>query len=153
MAEWADIDRRVMASGKKTTTEESLALKGDKQVRTFLSIKMPLVMAPGEAPSLCGISTDLTDYLEMQSRTHYLAFYDALTGLPNRRLLLESLASVLEKKIPDGRFTALLVVDLDSFRLVNDIHGHDSGDRLLRRGWQNAYSTVWHQRSMSIKLC
>ncbi|MGM0615485.1 MAG: EAL domain-containing protein, partial [Pseudomonadota bacterium] len=132
-AEWADIDRRVLASGKKITTEESLTLKGDSQVRTFLSIKMPLIMAPGEAPSLCGISTDLTDYLEMQSRTHYLAFYDALTGLPNRRLLLESLASVLEKREPDGSFTALLVVDLDSFRLVNDIHGHDSGDRLLRR--------------------
>ncbi|MGY4879013.1 EAL domain-containing protein [Vreelandella aquamarina] len=132
-AEWNEVDRRVLASGKKVTTEESLSLKNDPTVRTFLSIKMPLVMAPGEEPSLCGISTDLTDYQEMQSRTHFLAFYDALTGLPNRRLLFESLASVVAGKTMDDRFSALLVVNLDSFRLVNDIQGHDCGDQLLVR--------------------
>ena len=132
-AEWNEIDRRVLVSGKKVTTEESLSLKNDPKVRTFLSIKMPLVMAPGEEPSLCGISTDLTDYQEMQSRTHFLAFYDALTGLPNRRLLFESLASLVANKTMDGRFSALLVVNLDSFRLVNDIQGHGCGDRLLIR--------------------
>ncbi|MGS2742335.1 EAL domain-containing protein [Halomonas sp. LS-001] len=132
-AEWNEIDKRVLASGKKVTTEESLSLKNDPTVRTFLSIKMPLVMAPGEAPSLCGISTDLTDYQEMQSRTHFLAFYDALTGLPNRRLMFESLTSVVANKAMDDRFSALLVVNLDSFRLVNDIQGHECGDQLLIR--------------------
>ncbi len=67
-------------------------LQGEEHVRTFLSIKMPLTMVPGEAPCLCGISTELTEYLEMQSKTHHLAFYDALTGLPNRRRLMELLS-------------------------------------------------------------
>ncbi|XUO85406.1 EAL domain-containing protein [Halomonas sp. KM007] len=128
-AEMAEVDRQVLATGKKTTVEEHNVLQGEERVRTFLSVKMPLVMSPGEAPSLCGISTELTDYLEMQSRTHHLAFYDALTGLPNRRLLLESLAEATHST--SGGYSALLIVDLDNFRLVNDIQGHDSGDQLL----------------------
>ncbi len=100
-------------------------------MRTFLSIKMPLEMSPGEAPCLCGISTELTEYLEMQSRTHHLAFYDALTGLPNRRLLIESLAKATDPEEEGGGYSAVLIVDLDNFRLVNDIQGHESGDQLL----------------------
>lgn len=130
-AEIAQVDRRVLASGEKITVEESSVLKHDDQVRTFLSIKMPLTFTPNAPPSLCGISTELTDYLEMQSRTHYLAFYDALTGLPNRRLLMESLASTIEEDAEGNQYGALLVVDLDNFRLVNDLQGHASGDQLL----------------------
>lgn len=130
-AEMHQIDRQVLASGKKTTLEEHNLLKGEEQVRTFLSIKMPLVMRKGEAPCICGISTELTEYLEMQSRTHHLAFYDALTGLPNRRLLMDSLALVTEQESNTATFSAVLIMDLDNFRLVNDIHGHESGDQLL----------------------
>ncbi|MGE6607765.1 putative bifunctional diguanylate cyclase/phosphodiesterase, partial [Halomonas sp. NPDC076908] len=104
---------------------------GSVRVRTFLSIKMPLVMSPGAQPSLCGISTELTDYREMQSRTHYLAFYDSLTGLPNRRLLMESLTAAIEHEEWAVSHSAVLVIDLDNFRLVNDIQGHECGDQLL----------------------
>lgn len=130
-AEMHQVDRQVLESGKKTTLEEHTVLKGEEQVRTFLSIKMPLVMRKGEAPCLCGISTELTEYLEMQSRTHHLAFYDALTGLPNRRLLMDSLALVTEQEEDVSTFSAVLIIDLDNFRLVNDIQGHESGDQLL----------------------
>lgn len=130
-AEITQVDRRVLRSGEKTTLEERSVLKHDDQVRTFLTIKMPLTVAPGGPPSLCGISTELTEYLEMQSRTHYLAFYDALTGLPNRRLLMESLATTIDEDTQGNQFGALLVVDLDNFRLVNDLQGHASGDQLL----------------------
>ena len=130
-AEMHHIDRQVLASGKKMTLEEHNLLKGEEQVRTFLSIKMPLVMRKGEAPCICGISTELTEYLEMQSRTHHLAFYDALTGLPNRRLLMDSLALVTEQEGNASTFSAVLIIDLDNFRLVNDIQGHESGDQLL----------------------
>ncbi|SER97275.1 PAS domain S-box-containing protein/diguanylate cyclase (GGDEF) domain-containing protein [Vreelandella subterranea] len=130
-AEIVQVDRRVLASGEKITLEESHVLKHDDRVRTFLSIKMPLTLTPGSPPSLCGISTELTEYLEMQSRTHYLAYYDALTGLPNRRLLMESLATTIEEDGQNKPFGALMVVDLDHFRLVNDLQGHASGDQLL----------------------
>lgn len=130
-AEINQVDSDVLESGKKVTVEENNVLKGGARVRTFLSIKMPLVMSPGASPSLCGISTELTDYREMQSRTHYLAFYDSLTGLPNRRLLMESLTAALEHEEWAVSHSALLVIDLDNFRLVNDIQGHECGDQLL----------------------
>ena len=131
IAEINQVDRNVLASGKKVTVEESSILQGESRVRTFLSIKMPFSMSPGATPSLCGISTELTDYLEMQSRTHYLAFYDSLTGLPNRRLLMDSLSAALAHEERTAFYSAVLVIDLDNFRLVNDIQGHDSGDQLL----------------------
>ncbi|MBS3668943.1 putative bifunctional diguanylate cyclase/phosphodiesterase [Vreelandella boliviensis] len=130
-AEIKQVDRNVLASGKKVTVEESNVLQGESRVRTFLSIKMPLSMSPGTAPCLCGISTELTDYLEMQSRTHYLAFYDSLTGLPNRRLLMDSLTAAIAHEEWAASYSAVMVIDLDNFRLVNDIQGHDSGDQLL----------------------
>lgn len=130
-AEMEQVDRSVLASGKKVTVEESNVLQGESQVRTFLSIKMPLSMSPGAPPSLCGISTELTDYLEMQSRTYYLAFYDSLTGLPNRRMLMDSLTSAIDHDEWSASYSAVLVIDLDNFRLVNDIQGHESGDQLL----------------------
>ena len=130
-AEMEQVDRSVLASGKKVTVEESNVLQGESRVRTFLSIKMPLSMSPGASPSLCGISTELTDYLEMQSRTYYLAFYDSLTGLPNRRMLMDSLTAAIDHDEWSASYSAVLVIDLDNFRLVNDIQGHESGDHLL----------------------
>lgn len=130
-AELSQVDRCVLESGKKMTLEESKVLQGESRVRTFLSIKMPLSMSPGAPPSLCGISTEITDYLEMQSRTHYLAFYDSLTGLPNRRMLMDSLTTTIEHNDWAASYSAVMVIDLDNFRLVNDIQGHESGDQLL----------------------
>lgn len=129
--EIALIDRNVLESGKKITIEENNILQGKQQVRTFLTIKMPLLLSPGQPACLCGISTEMTDYLEMQSRSNHLAFYDALTGLPNRRLLMESLTQEIEQANTARPYSALLVIDLDNFHLVNDIQGHESGDQLL----------------------
>jgi diguanylate cyclase (GGDEF)-like protein len=63
----------------------------------------------------------------------YLALHDELTGLPNRRLFQDRLAITLERSRRSGSQTALLLIDLDDFKLVNDTVGHHVGDELLKR--------------------
>src|SRR5262249_43075517 len=60
-----------------------------------------------------------------------LAFYDALTGLPNRRLLLDRLNHAIAASARESSFGAMLLLDLDDFKTLNDTRGHDVGDQLL----------------------
>ena len=70
---------------------------------------------------------------EQIEHNKYLALHDELTGLPNRRLFLDRLASALERARRMGTQTVLLLVDLDHFKTVNDTFGHHTGDRALER--------------------
>ncbi|WP_445157422.1 bifunctional diguanylate cyclase/phosphodiesterase [Halomonas sp. E14] len=67
-----------------------------------------------------------------EQEAHRLAFYDPLTGLPNRRLVLERLGEAISLCQGQGGFGALLLVDLDGFKYVNDSLGHEVGDELLQ---------------------
>ena len=60
------------------------------------------------------------------------AYYDPLTGLPNRRLLMERLELALSQRQCDGKHGALMFIDLDNFKDLNDTQGHEKGDALLR---------------------
>ncbi len=74
---------------------------------------------------------DVTARRAMEARLRHEALHDPLTGLPNRRLLMERLSAALERGRRCGGGTALLFIDLDRFKLVNDSLGHPVGDRLL----------------------
>jgi diguanylate cyclase (GGDEF)-like protein len=76
-----------------------------------------------------GIQFDVTPEKESEARLQHLAFYDPLTGLPNRRLCIDRLESVLSQ--PEEANVALLFLDLDRFKVINDGIGHAAGDALL----------------------
>ncbi|MFZ2738257.1 MAG: EAL domain-containing protein [Burkholderiaceae bacterium] len=79
------------------------------------------------------IMHDLTEHRNAQQAIEKLAFYDALTGLPNRRMLLDRLQQALARSERSGQSGALIFMDLDNFKTLNDTQGHDAGDRLLIR--------------------
>ncbi len=79
-----------------------------------------------------GILRDITAHKQAQARIEHLAFYDALTGLPNRRLLLDRLQRQLAASARESVRCALMFIDLDNFKHLNDTQGHDAGDLLLK---------------------
>jgi diguanylate cyclase (GGDEF)-like protein/PAS domain S-box-containing protein len=91
---------------------------------------------------IAGTNTDLTVAKEAERRIHDLAYFDYLTGLPNRRLLIDELSRILPRCTRNGQFGALLFIDLDNFKLLNDTLGHDAGDALLREVAARLRATV-----------
>ena len=84
------------------------------------------------APTLLASVRDLTDRKRYEAQIHRLAFYDALTGLPNRRLFFDRLAQAVAQSRRNGHHGAVIYLDLDNFKPINDRHGHRAGDLLLQ---------------------
>ena len=80
--------------------------------------------------------------LAAEDKIKYLAFYDALTQLPNRRLLQDRLQQALASSERSGRAAALLFIDVDDFKTLNDTRGHDVGDQLLIKMGQRLHTCI-----------
>ena len=89
------------------------------------------IQVPGQPPEMFCIDIDISGRKAAEDEARYLAFYDALTELPNRRLLVDRLQQVLAGSTRSGMATAVLFVDLDNFKTLNDTRGHEVGDMLL----------------------
>ncbi|MDO9226937.1 MAG: EAL domain-containing protein [Pseudomonadota bacterium] len=85
----------------------------------------------GEASHYVAAFTDISERKAVEERIHNLAFYDSLTTLPNRRLLMDRLEHALLTSGRSRQYGALLFLDLDHFKTLNDTQGHATGDQLL----------------------
>jgi diguanylate cyclase (GGDEF)-like protein/PAS domain S-box-containing protein len=111
-------------------------LVGDRAVAVFmLYAEQPDFFTGEEVKLFEWLAADLSFALDLQAKTErleYLAYYDALTGLPNRSLFHDRLAHSLQARASDPALVAVALLDLQRFRRVNDTLGRQAGDELLR---------------------
>jgi len=94
---------------------------------------VPVTDEAGAVSHWVAVGRDTTERKAAEGEIQYLAFYDPLTRLPNRKLLLDRLEQAFTRAKRSGLWGAALFLDLDHFKLVNDTHGHQAGDEFLQR--------------------
>ena len=96
----------------------------------------------GEFDGSLSIGEDITARQELEKRLDYLAYHDTLTGLPNRALFLDRLAHAVNRAQRDNTLLALLIIDLDQFKNINDSLGHFAGDMLLQEAAKRFHNAI-----------
>ena len=124
-----ETDRRVMESGETNENEEFFT-GSDGVVRTIVTRKKRLCLSDGRH-LLVGCITDITDFRRAEEAIRHHAEHDYLTGIANRSLFKKQLDSAVSDTAAARCSAALLLVDLDGFKGVNDALGHAAGDNVL----------------------
>jgi diguanylate cyclase (GGDEF)-like protein/PAS domain S-box-containing protein len=136
-ADWQrilQITRAAAQRGESANQEVRLrAEEGGAARGAWTQLTARLVGAEGEAEAMILVLTDITPLKQREEMAWHQANHDELTGLPNRRLLGENARRLLSVAMRRDRLAALMVLDLDGFKEVNDTFGHGYGDAMLRR--------------------
>jgi diguanylate cyclase (GGDEF)-like protein/PAS domain S-box-containing protein len=102
----------------------------------------PILGEHGEITGFVSIKRDISDRKRLETRLEQMAHFDALTGLPNRPLFFDRLAHALRQARRSGNGCALLFIDLDGFKDINDSLGHEAGDTLLQEAALRIVSNI-----------
>jgi diguanylate cyclase (GGDEF)-like protein/PAS domain S-box-containing protein len=125
------IARDEAAIRKRGLLTEEHPISTKDGLRLFLTRRMTVLDDAGEPQYLIKTHEDVTDRRQTESRMAHMAYHDGLTDLPNRAAFLQALAQMIEACAGTGEEFAVLSVDLDGLKEVNDVFGHAVGDKLL----------------------
>jgi diguanylate cyclase (GGDEF)-like protein/PAS domain S-box-containing protein len=133
-----DLPKMQAAVGKAMMTGTAMDIRlrfrvANGEYRWMRSQNIPRRSENGEIVQWYGYTEDIHEIVLAEIETRWAAEHDLLTGLPNRALFNKRLDEVIERASSDMSRVGLMMLDLDHFKDVNDIFGHDAGDRLLRQ--------------------
>ncbi len=117
--------------------------------RVPAEIMLQYVATPGQPAHLLGIVRDLTERKKSEEKIKQAAFHDALTGLPNRILFTDQLTNLSQEAERENKKFAVMFLDLDRFKFINDILGHVMGDELLKKAAERLKKSIKKQDFVS----
>jgi diguanylate cyclase (GGDEF)-like protein/PAS domain S-box-containing protein len=125
-------DRKMVEIGGVTFTDEHAIETPGNGTRIVTSTRLPVMDDDGKPEYLITVVRDLTDRKRHEQRIAHMAHHDSLTDLPNRAAFNECLAATIDRASLAKESFALLCIDLDRFKEINDVFGHSVGDAMLR---------------------
>jgi diguanylate cyclase (GGDEF)-like protein/PAS domain S-box-containing protein len=128
-------EQEIIRTGQPLVNVEEKETLADGGFRWVSTTKLPLRDRAGNIVGTCGISRDITERKRVEAQLEHMAFYDPLTDLPNRALFFDRLQHLFQRgrRAMDNPLFAVLYLDLDGFKAINDSLGHQAGDELLVR--------------------
>jgi diguanylate cyclase (GGDEF)-like protein/PAS domain S-box-containing protein len=125
-------DRRLIESGSSVFSDEHAVMTPGNGMRIVTATRLKVIDTDGKPQYLITVIRDMTETKRHEQRIAHLAHHDQLTELPNRAAFNECVAATVDMAAAQGDSFAVLSVDLDRFKAVNDVFGHKVGDALLR---------------------
>jgi diguanylate cyclase (GGDEF)-like protein/PAS domain S-box-containing protein len=127
-----EYDKKVIKIKESITYEDELKFKDGSYRGYYETVKTPIIDNNGNVSSILCVARDISERKEKEKQLRQYAKYDVLTGVANRTLFMERLTHLLEQRIQPNRYHAVLFIDLDHFKNINDTFGHSIGDKVLK---------------------
>lgn len=131
-ARYEEMLAQVFASGRQAEFELRWNGKDGREVCSLVSLTPEFDETGKTVESVLAVGRDITELHASRQKIHQMAFYDALTGLPNRALFHDRLRQIITDASWHGQRAGVMMIDMDHFKTVNDTMGHAVGDELLR---------------------